>query len=234
MKKGDIRKQEILNTAEALFCKNGYEQTSIQDILNEIHSSKGSFYHHFPSKESLLESICRNRAEQAYMITEQNMKQNDDAVACLEMLLSGMIPLCHEKIGFLLMMLPVFSMPEGRTVKVSYSEALTDMFKDAVMYYLQKGHQSGMLFCTNPKKTTDLIMVIMNDLWIRICDTIVAFEGKNQDPDLSELLGTVDLYRFTIEKILSLPYGSLSLADITTLRSITEQIHNHWISISIN
>ena len=63
MRKGDIRKQEILATAEQLFCRNGYEQTSVQDIIDCLHSSKGSFYHHYASKEALLEGICRNRAE---------------------------------------------------------------------------------------------------------------------------------------------------------------------------
>ena len=64
MKKGEIRKQEILSTAEELFCRKGYEQTSIQDIIDRLNTSKGSFYHHFTSKESLLEEICDYRAEQ--------------------------------------------------------------------------------------------------------------------------------------------------------------------------
>ena len=66
MKKGDIRKQEIIETAESLFCRYGYENTSIQNILDQLRISKGSFYHHYISKESLLEGICRKRAEQIY------------------------------------------------------------------------------------------------------------------------------------------------------------------------
>ena len=63
MKKGDLKKQEILRTAESLFCRYGYEATSIQDVLDELKTSKGSFYHHFVSKEALLEEICRIRAK---------------------------------------------------------------------------------------------------------------------------------------------------------------------------
>ena len=58
MKKGDIKKQVILQTAETMFCRNGYETTSVQDILDALHTSKGSFYHHYASKELLLEEIC--------------------------------------------------------------------------------------------------------------------------------------------------------------------------------
>ena len=57
MIKGDLRKKQILDTAEAMFAERGYEQTSVQDIIDCLHSSKGSFYHHYASKEALLEGI---------------------------------------------------------------------------------------------------------------------------------------------------------------------------------
>ena len=49
MKKGDARREELLATAERLFCTKGYEKTSVQDILDEMGFSKGGFYHHFDS-----------------------------------------------------------------------------------------------------------------------------------------------------------------------------------------
>ena len=62
MRKGDDRRQALLDTAERLFYARGYEQTSVQDILDELHFSKGGFYHHFESKLALLEAICEERA----------------------------------------------------------------------------------------------------------------------------------------------------------------------------
>ena len=75
MKKGDLRKKEILSTAEELFCRQGYEKTSVQDIIDRLNSSKGSFYHHFASKEALLEGICRNRAEQIFIVSSDRTDQ---------------------------------------------------------------------------------------------------------------------------------------------------------------
>ena len=92
MKKGELKKQEILRTAEARFCRDGYEKTSIQDILDDLHTSKGSFYHHFVSKEALLEEICRNRAaeysEQVFQRITEDMNPSDR----LNLLIDGMIP----------------------------------------------------------------------------------------------------------------------------------------------
>jgi AcrR family transcriptional regulator len=228
MKKGDIRKQEILTAAETFFCKKGYEQTSIQDILDRLKLSKGSFYHHFPSKESLLEGICLNRAEQVYHMTEEQMKRENDVLSCLNILLSGMMPLCHEKISFLLMLLPIFHLPEGRSVRNSYCDALAEQFKSTVADMLHNGHQTGVLFCTNPETTADMILLMMNYLWTQICEKIVSAEENGLEPDLSDMMSMVDIYRCATEKILILPYGCLTLLDINILRSVTEQIHNHW------
>ena len=50
MLKGDLRKQAILDAAEALFFEKGYAASTIQDILSALGCSKGSFYHHYESK----------------------------------------------------------------------------------------------------------------------------------------------------------------------------------------
>ena len=55
------RREEFLQTAETLFCKNGYEQTGVQEILDVLHASKGSFYHHFESKLQVLTELCRQK-----------------------------------------------------------------------------------------------------------------------------------------------------------------------------
>jgi AcrR family transcriptional regulator len=47
-----VRRTEILDVAQSLFYRKGYEPTSVQDIITEIGIAKGTFYHYFsaPSK----------------------------------------------------------------------------------------------------------------------------------------------------------------------------------------
>ena len=59
MKKGDARRGELLAASEKLFYTKGYENTSVQDILDAVGFSKGGFYHHFDSKLAVLEAICQ-------------------------------------------------------------------------------------------------------------------------------------------------------------------------------
>ena len=50
-------KSRIVKAAWNLFYKKGYEQTTVEDIINASRTSKGTFYHYFKGKESLLNSL---------------------------------------------------------------------------------------------------------------------------------------------------------------------------------
>jgi len=48
---------KIMNAAIKLFSHSGYDAASVADICKEAGVSKGAFYHHFPSKQSLFLEI---------------------------------------------------------------------------------------------------------------------------------------------------------------------------------
>lgn len=45
--------EKILDAATILFLQKGYQHTTLQDIIEETHLSKGAVYHHFKSKEEI-------------------------------------------------------------------------------------------------------------------------------------------------------------------------------------
>ena len=58
MKKStNLTKSRIVTAAWKLFYQNGYENTTIDDIVEASQTSKGSFYHYFESKDALLGSL---------------------------------------------------------------------------------------------------------------------------------------------------------------------------------
>jgi len=56
----DRRRKQILEAAERVFLKQGYEATSIQDIADAVGILKGSLYHYIGSKDDLLYEIIRD------------------------------------------------------------------------------------------------------------------------------------------------------------------------------
>lgn len=56
-RKRQSTKTRIVKAAWSLFYKNGYSKTTIEDIIAASKTSKGSFYHYFKGKESLLNTL---------------------------------------------------------------------------------------------------------------------------------------------------------------------------------
>lgn len=54
---------QIIEFADELFYHRGFEHTSFADIANEVKISRGNFYHHFKSKDEILESVIELRIE---------------------------------------------------------------------------------------------------------------------------------------------------------------------------
>jgi AcrR family transcriptional regulator len=54
---------DIMRSAEELFMRRGFEKTSMQQIAEHAGLTKGALYHHFISKEALLERICAEHSQ---------------------------------------------------------------------------------------------------------------------------------------------------------------------------
>lgn len=51
-------KQKIIDTAFKLFLEQGYNNTTVNQIIKESETSRGAFYHHFEGKEEVLFSMA--------------------------------------------------------------------------------------------------------------------------------------------------------------------------------
>jgi AcrR family transcriptional regulator len=57
MKQKNKTKKKIVSAAWRLFYKHGYDNTTVDAIIKESGTSKGTFYHYFSGKDSLLSSL---------------------------------------------------------------------------------------------------------------------------------------------------------------------------------
>ena len=57
-KKAKTTKKKIVSAAWKLFYEQGYDDTTVEDIIFESETSKGSFYHYFEGKDALLGTLA--------------------------------------------------------------------------------------------------------------------------------------------------------------------------------
>ncbi len=116
MTKAEQTKDTILNAAQKLFTTKGYEATSVSDILNETGLSKGGLYHHFKSKEEIMDSVIMRIMQRGldtskqmisnkeipvmqriFMMFMANQSPDPDSLAILEQIHHPQNALMHQK-----------------------------------------------------------------------------------------------------------------------------------------
>jgi len=75
-------KGRIVAAAWKLFYEQGYEETTVEEIIFESETSKGSFYHYFDGKDALLSSLSVLFDERY----EELMQQPHDEMDCIALL----------------------------------------------------------------------------------------------------------------------------------------------------
>lgn len=79
------RKDQILTIAFKLFNERGYDQTSTNDIVEAVGIARGTLYHHFKSKEEILDAVIEKHSR-AYLAKAKVIAQ-DTSIPVLRRLL---------------------------------------------------------------------------------------------------------------------------------------------------
>lgn len=218
MKKGDLKRNSILETAERLFFEKGYEQTSIQDILDVLSLSKGGFYHHFTSKEAILAEICEN-----HVIS---------SLSQLKAELSGARIGLMDKLNLLLRKVSMFERDDAAfaalLLKVCYADGdvrIRDRMRSVVLSQLKphmdeliaEGLKSDELFVRNPGRISAIVLGMVDQVNDSACRILAATPDNPEC--IIEIAEQLNACRDAVETLLGAPFASIVLFDPAKLVS---------------
>jgi len=78
------RREELLAIAASLFARKGFKNTTVRDIAEAAGILSGSLYHHFDSKESMVDEILRTFQDELFGKYDAILLSDDDARTKLE------------------------------------------------------------------------------------------------------------------------------------------------------
>jgi len=78
------RRGELLSIAAGLFAEKGFKNTTVRDIADAAGILSGSLYHHFDSKESMVDEILRTFQEKLFGQYDEILAGDSDPLAKLE------------------------------------------------------------------------------------------------------------------------------------------------------
>ncbi|MEF9894424.1 MAG: TetR/AcrR family transcriptional regulator [Clostridia bacterium] len=224
MKKGDARRQAILETAERLFFEKGYEETALQDILDEMSLSKGGFYHHFESKLQLLEAICGARAQEMCVRGVEAAKAaGDDPVRQLNALLREGGFFGEKSIKYVSLMLKTAYGGTLSQLRERMRETMIEQFEAPLGQILLSGIKREIFYVSRPASMPRLLLLLASD----VTDEVAFLMAKPQQgvSEMSAMVDLLDAYRRAVELMICAPFGSVQLIDahriIELLRSLS-------------
>lgn len=134
-------RERVLSTAVELFAEQGYDGTSVSQVIEKAGLTKGGFYHHFASKEDLLYEVYGN------LITRQ--------LEAMDAILARKLPPA-EALRLLILDLVESTAASARRALVFWRElgrlgdermadyrAARRRYHDAVRRLIQKGQSAG-------------------------------------------------------------------------------------------
>lgn len=223
LKKGDARRGELLAASEKLFYTKGYENTSVQDILDAVGFSKGGFYHHFDSKLAVLEAICQQRAEElCQSATTAADQPNLTASEKLNILLASSTLWQSDNPGFVMLLIQAAYCENGALMREKMKACQLSGMKGVLERVLREGVRSGDFFISDIETAAELVL----RLYMQFADEIAfLLAGDDSEQQLCEkTIIKTRAYRTAIERMLLAPYGSITLIETKTLQVLAQRV----------
>jgi AcrR family transcriptional regulator len=217
------RRNEILDAARTLVYAKGYEQMSIQDILDALKISKGAFYHYFDSKPALLEALIDRFADEAEQAVSPILQDPDlTGLEKLQHYFSTAVQWKVAQKDYLLAILRVWYSDDNAIIRQKTFTRLVKRFAPSFVAVIQEGIQEGSLSTAFPEQAMEIVLHTINGLGDKFGEIILGQEAGTGNLSSGErfriLNDAVAANADALERILGAEKGSIQLMDSQSIR----------------
>ncbi|MHB0869152.1 MAG: TetR/AcrR family transcriptional regulator [Chloroflexota bacterium] len=212
-----VRRNEILDVAQRLVYTKGYEQMTIQDILDSLQIAKGTFFHYFGSKPALLEALIERMLEEMERVARPIA--DDPHLPALEKLRRFCAVLGRWKTaqkGFLLALLRVWYADDNAIVRQKVSAGGFKRVTPMLTTIICQGVREGVMTVSHTEHAGEVVLSILQGLGDSFTQSLLSPEHGGGD--LGRVESSVAAYNDALERVLGAPSGSVELVDAETLR----------------
>lgn len=211
-----LKREAFTDAALRLIQSKGWEQVSVQDVLDELDASRGAFYHYFDSKGALLEAAVERITD----LSIDSLKPHLDdpalpAVEKLQHFASGLARWKGERSGLMRGLMTAWMSDENAITREKFRRHATARLQPLLAAVVRQGNEEGSLSTGPPEPVAGVLLGVLmaaNDaashLFLARQENAVPFE---------EVERTLHAYLVAYERILGLPPGSWPALDAETL-----------------
>ncbi|HET7465243.1 MAG TPA: TetR/AcrR family transcriptional regulator [Candidatus Dormibacteraeota bacterium] len=216
LEKHTVRKEAFVEAAMRLMQTKGYEQMSIQDLLDELGVSRGAFYHYFESKQALLSAMVDRIADQA--LSAVSPVVDDPALAAIPKLqgfFGGIAQYKTDRRALMLEFINVWKSDDMAVVRDRLRRTMIEKIAPMLARIIGQGVAEEVFSVDSPSETATILMSLMLGFQDSATDLYLARQAKT----ISYAQAEQALHTFAgaFERILGAQPGSIPIVDKRTL-----------------
>lgn len=161
-------RKKILEVSKDLFLKKGFDNTSIQDIINGLGGlTKGVIYHHFESKQEILQSIIKENNQE---ILNYNWRGDTGLEKIQNSLMDAFSNFEQQRLVYS----ASIKLRSPRLLGEQYLSLFSD-FLPEIRERVYEGVKDGSIKTEYPEELADLIVLTLN-IWIGFQISVYSVE----------------------------------------------------------
>lgn len=160
----EVTINRILDVSETLFTEKGYDNTTIQNIIDALGDlSKGAIYHHFKSKEAIIDALTtRMYGNVDTLLNELMMNQKLNGLEKIRELLY--ITLESSAQQALLKVVP--KLQKNPKLLIRHLDVTMNKLADDVLQtFIRTGISDGSIKTDYPKELAEVLAMLIN-IWL--------------------------------------------------------------------
>jgi AcrR family transcriptional regulator len=226
------KRKEILDATQRLVFTKGFEEMSIQDILDEVRISSGAFHHYFDSRQALLEALIeRIRQESEQPLLPIIHDPNLTAIEKLQVFFDTLDRLRIAHKVDVVELAQIWYTDSNAIVRQKVDEAIFAQRSPLLTEIVQQGVQEGSFTIPYPEKAGEILLSLLQGMGNTHAQLLLSLnqeeaDRRSNEEIITDIIETHAAYMDAIERVLGTVPNALYRTDpeavdvwVTTIRN---------------
>jgi AcrR family transcriptional regulator len=216
------RRQCFLEAAGRVIERKGYEQMTIQDVLDDVGQSKGAFYHYFDSKRALVEGLVDDQGKAMFAHLERRLDAPGlSAVDKLVCLFRESSRLKLERKGRWRALLPMWLSDGNAAVRERASLHVQERLAPLLGQIISEGVAARVFATEYPHQVGRMVVAMLEDFQHIVMAVLTRRDVGARDRARVEQ--AVAAFHETLERVLGAGPGTLHLLEAADVMAWVDQ-----------